>query len=93
MVPAAGVRDRRLRSCSAAFLAFLVIMMVHSLKGWQIDIDPVNVYFWLYAGILLKLPRLVPEPAYETTAGSTIERRLRRGGGSIRWSSRARPRA
>jgi len=90
----AGVRDRRLRSCSAALLAFIVIMMVHSLKGWQIDIDPVNVYFWLYAGILLKLPGLATAPAYQaTTAGSTIAARLRRGGGSIRWSSRARPRA
>lgn len=90
----ARVRDRRLKSCSAALLAFLVIMMIHSLKGWQVDLDPVNVYFWLYAGILLKLPRIVPEPAHETaTPDSTIAARLRRGGGSIRWSSRARPRA
>jgi hypothetical protein len=88
------VRDRRLKSCSAAFLAFQATMLVHSLKGWQIDIDPVNVYFWLYAGILLKLPRLAPAAAHEaTTAESTIAARLRRGGGNIRWSSRARPRA
>ena len=52
------IKDTELRSCSAAILAFIVTMMLNSFKGWQIDLDPVNVYFWLFAGILLKLKYL-----------------------------------
>ena len=47
-----------LRSCSAGLLAFLVVIVLNSFKGWQIDLDPVNVYFWVFAGILMKLPML-----------------------------------
>lgn len=47
-----------LRSCSAGLLAFVVAMICMGFKGWLIDLDPVNVYFWLFAGILLKLPLL-----------------------------------
>jgi len=87
------VRDRRLQSCSAALLAFLVLISVHSFKGWQIDMDPVNVYFWLFAGVLLKLPSFAAQAAPRVAVGATLAARLRRGGGSIRWSPRVRPRA
>ena len=30
-------------------------MALNSFKGWQIDLDPINVYFWVFAGFLLKL--------------------------------------
>jgi O-antigen ligase len=49
------IRDAGLRSCSAAFLAFIIVVVLNSFKGWQIDLDPVNVYFWLFSGFLLKL--------------------------------------
>jgi hypothetical protein len=47
-----------LRVCSAGLLAFLVVMILNSFKGWQIDLDPINVYFWVFAGVLMKLPAL-----------------------------------
>jgi hypothetical protein len=47
-----------LRCGANALLAFLVAIFLISFKGWQIDLDPVNVYYWLFAGILLKLPIL-----------------------------------
>jgi hypothetical protein len=47
-----------LRYGANALLAFLVAIFLISFKGWQIDLDPVNVYYWLFAGILLKLPVL-----------------------------------
>jgi hypothetical protein len=47
-----------LRSCSAGLLAFLVAITLNSFKGWQIDLDPVNVYFWIFAGVLMKFPIL-----------------------------------
>ena len=49
------IQNPGLRSCSAAILAFIVTMALNSFKGWQIDLDPINVYFWVFAGFLLKL--------------------------------------
>jgi hypothetical protein len=52
------MRTPDLRCGANALLAFLVAIFLSSFKGWQIDLDPVNVYYWLFAGILLKLPVL-----------------------------------
>jgi hypothetical protein len=58
-----------LRSCTAAILAFIVIIVLNSFKGWQIDLDPVNVYFWIFSGFMLKLGHLDVLPlASETEA-------------------------
>lgn len=48
------VRDRRLRAVSAALLAFLLWILLYGLKGKYIDLDPANVYFWLFAGVLVR---------------------------------------
>jgi len=50
--------DPRLRSAAAALLAFLITMSINCFKGWQLDLDPINVYMWLFAGMLLKLAAL-----------------------------------
>jgi hypothetical protein len=63
----AGLKARRttilpvFRCWTNAILAFVIIMFLNSFKGWQIDLDPINVYYWLFAGILLKLPVLDQE--------------------------------
>jgi len=43
------------RTCAAAIVAFVITLAIHSAKGWQVDIDPVNVYFWVFVGVLFKL--------------------------------------
>lgn len=43
---------------SAAFLAYFAMIMIDSTKAQPLDIDPVNVYFWLFAGLLAKLTSL-----------------------------------
>lgn len=55
------LRDPGLRAVSAALLALLVWTMVNGVKGQYVDIDPLNVYFWLFAGVLAKLPALEPQ--------------------------------
>jgi hypothetical protein len=50
--------DAGLRQVAAALLALLVWTLVYLAKGVEIDLDPINVYFWLFAGILLRLPTL-----------------------------------
>jgi len=57
------LRDPGLRACSAAFLAFLITMALNSFKGWLVDLDPINVYFWVFSGVLAKLPYLDSRPA------------------------------
>lgn len=52
------LRDPLGRSCAAAIVAFVIIMMLHSFKGWQIDLDPINVWYWIFVGILFRLPTL-----------------------------------
>jgi hypothetical protein len=54
----ASLRDPRLRAVSAALLAFLVWNLAYCAKGQYLDIDPANVYFWLFAGVLARLPYL-----------------------------------
>jgi hypothetical protein len=52
------LHDRALRAFGAGILAFLFLEVVYLVKGAFLDIDPLNVYFWLFAGILMKLPKL-----------------------------------
>jgi hypothetical protein len=54
----AALRDPRLRAVSASLLALLVWNLVYGIKGQFVDLDPSNVYFWLFIGVLAKLPRL-----------------------------------
>ncbi|MGE0723012.1 MAG: hypothetical protein AB7O45_01485 [Alphaproteobacteria bacterium] len=53
-----------LRSAAAALFACLAVFAATSGKGYALEIDPMNVYFWVFAGFLLKLPLLRPQPVY-----------------------------
>ncbi len=74
----------RIRSAAAAFGAFLVVVELDSFKGYHLDLDPTNVYFWLFAGILFRLPFLAREPAPQRPRAA-----FRVATGSIRSSGRA----
>jgi len=50
--------DSGLRAFSSAVLAFLIWNFIYMIKGGWIDIDPINVYFWLFAGMALRLSTL-----------------------------------
>ncbi|HKO06868.1 MAG TPA: hypothetical protein VJ487_04065 [Alphaproteobacteria bacterium] len=52
------LKSAELRTAAAAYTAFVAVMAVNSIKGWSMDIDPINTYFWMFAGILCKLPYL-----------------------------------
>ncbi len=49
------VRDPQLRTISAALLAFLFVNVLFAVSKPYIDNDPINVYFWLFAGLLAKV--------------------------------------
>lgn len=46
--------DSRFRRAHAAFGAFLVIVFLYFFKAWVIDVDPGNVFYWLYVGLLYR---------------------------------------
>ncbi len=77
----------RLRSVAAALAAYLVTVELNSFKGYHLDFDPTNVYFWLFAGMLYKLPYLAREPATRRPRAY-----FRAATGSIRSSGEARHR-
>jgi hypothetical protein len=54
----ANLRDPMLRTISASLLAVLIWNTVYGIKGQFMDMDPTNVYFWLFVGVLAKLPQL-----------------------------------
>jgi hypothetical protein len=53
-----AIRDPSLRAASAALLAFIAWNLIYLTKGSYLDLDPINVYFWLFAGMLSRIPSL-----------------------------------
>jgi hypothetical protein len=69
--------DRRARMYGVGIVALLIVSMVNFWKGSYLDVDPLNVYFWLLAGVLFRLPAMqAPVQAAPIGAG--------------RWSPRPR---
>jgi hypothetical protein len=65
-LPLAGYRIRgclknsRLKVAATGLCGYVVVIGLNNFKGTQVDLDPVNVYLWVFAGMLLKLPLLEP---------------------------------
>ena len=64
-----GLRDPSLRATSSAFVALAVFVVFYNFKASYLDLDPMNVLFWLFAGITLKLPRLEEREGVPAGAG------------------------
>lgn len=55
--------DPGLRRVYAAFGGFLVIIFLYFFKAWVIDVDPANVMFWVFVGLLFRTAALDRRPA------------------------------
>lgn len=55
-----SVRDRTLRSYGASFW-FYILFISYNTYYYPLDVDPVAVYYWFFAGVLLRLPALDKE--------------------------------
>jgi hypothetical protein len=53
-----SLSDGGLHAVSAALVALAVWTVLYGVKAPYLDLDPLNVYFWLFAGIALRLPSL-----------------------------------
>ena len=69
-----ATRDPMARSCSAAITGFVIIMAVHSFKGWQVDLDPINVWYWVLVGLLFRLPELRFDKLAEARRQAELEK-------------------
>ena len=49
-------------SAGAAFAAYFLILPFHALKGWPLDWEPANIYYWMFAALIIVLPRVVAQP-------------------------------
>lgn len=51
------LRDRNLRSYGAS-LWFFILFISYNTYYYPLDVDPVAVYYWFFAGVILKLPEI-----------------------------------
>jgi len=56
------LRDPGLKAISASVLALTIWNLVFNVKAQYLDMDPMNVHFWLLLGLLFKLPTLDAPP-------------------------------
>ncbi|MBD1823972.1 hypothetical protein H6F51_15935 [Cyanobacteria bacterium FACHB-DQ100] len=52
-----SVKDKNLRGYGAVFWTF-VLVISYNTYYYPLDVDPVAVYYWFFAGVALKLPEL-----------------------------------
>ncbi len=52
-----SLRDRNLRSYAASLWVFLLFISFNTYY-YPLDVEPVNIYYWFFAGVILKLPEI-----------------------------------
>lgn len=57
-----SLRDRSLRGYGAALWVF-VLFISYNTYYYPLDVDPVAVYYWFFAGVIMKLPVLAKQEA------------------------------
>lgn len=68
------LHDPKARTCAAAITAFLIVIALHSFKGWLVDLDPINVWYWVLVGILFALPGLRLDDLHRHQYGNAKKR-------------------
>lgn len=71
-----STRDRTLRSYGAALWLF-VLFISYNTYYYPLDVDPVAVYYWFFAGVVLKLPELERQERLEAAAAQPQVQRRR----------------
>ncbi len=72
-----SVRNRDLRSYGASFWVF-VLFISYNTYYYPLDVDPVAVYYWFFAGVILKLPEIDRQERLAAAAATEEQPKLRR---------------
>jgi hypothetical protein len=65
-----SVRDNGLRSYGASFWVF-VLFISYNTYYYPLDVDPVAVYYWFFAGVILKLPEIERQERLDAAAAAS----------------------
>ena len=52
-----SVKDKNMRSLGASYWVFVLIISYNTYY-YPLDVDPVAVYYWYFAGVIMKLPEI-----------------------------------
>jgi hypothetical protein len=79
-----GLRDRSLRSYAASLWVF-VLFISYNTYYYPLDVDPIAVYYWFFAGVILRLPDIERAERLEAAhknqpSTAKHRRRLKRSG-------------
>lgn len=98
-----SVRDPSLRGYGAAFWLF-ILFISYNTYYYPLDVDPVAVYYWFFAGVILKLPEIeklarreaeqeliTPQAAFKRKTTGKDTGRLSRKGNRSPSSPRGQP--
>lgn len=55
VLPVAWAPNGAARPVAAALVGLLLWVLITNIKGQYLDLEPVSLYFWLFAGVLLRL--------------------------------------
>ncbi|BAY62928.1 hypothetical protein NIES22_30040 [Calothrix brevissima NIES-22] len=69
-----SLKNRNLRSYGAALWVFIVFISYNTYY-YPLDVDPVGVYYWFFAGVLLKLPLIDQQDKENISVQSTAKRK------------------
>ncbi|QIR35685.1 hypothetical protein HCG51_02235 [Tolypothrix sp. PCC 7910] len=69
-----SIKNRNLRSHAAALWVF-VLFISYNTYYYPLDVDPVAVYYWFYAGVLFKLPLIDKQEKESSEAQQTVKKK------------------
>jgi hypothetical protein len=52
------LKDSAMQRVGSVLLAYFIVVVLTSVKGWWLDVDPINIYFWFFVGVSLSLSRV-----------------------------------
>lgn len=55
---ARSLQQDDLRTLATGIISLMFVFFILSFKGWMMDQDPYNYFFWIFAGFLFRLPDL-----------------------------------
>ena len=62
--------NEEMKIVCATLTGMIGLFIASSIKGWALDTDPMSYFFWLMAGIALKMPFVVADPRQWQSAAS-----------------------
>ncbi len=73
------VKEKNLRSFGASFWVFILVISYNT-YWYPLDTDPVAIYYWFLAGVILKLPEIDQEEREKLAAKTVVldKNKLRR---------------